>query len=114
MTEIDGKKYIFESSTSAEHKGKVYKSTMVRYKKKWYIASSKGSLYKSGWRKYSGNYYYLKDCVVQTNQFMKKNGVNGYLDANGKYTTGWVIVSNAKNLVRYIDRQETDLQEIRV
>ena len=103
LTEIDGKKYIFESSTSAEHKGKVYKSTMVRYKKKWYIASSKGSLYKSGWRKYSGNYYYLKDCVVQTNQFMKKNGVNGYLDANGKYTTGWVIVSNAKNLVRYID-----------
>ena len=103
LTEIDGKKYIFESSTSAEHKGKVYKSTMVRYKKKWYIASSKGSLYKSGWRKYSGNYYYLKECVVQTNQFMKKNGVNGYLDANGKYTRGWVIVSNAKNLVRYID-----------
>ena len=34
---------------------------------------------------------------------MKKNGVNGYLDANGKYTRGWVIVSNAKNLVRYID-----------
>lgn len=33
MTEIDGKKYIFESSTSAEHKGKVYKSTMVRYKR---------------------------------------------------------------------------------
>lgn len=103
LTEIDGKKYIFESSTSAEHKGKIYKSTMVRYKKKWYIASSKGSLYKSGWRKYSGNYYYLKECVVQTNQFMKKNGVNGYLDANGKYTRGWVIVSNANNLVRYID-----------
>lgn len=33
----------------------------------------------------------------------EKNGVNGYLDANGKYTTGWVIVSNANNLVRYID-----------
>ena len=29
LTEIDGKKYIFESSTSAEHKGKVYKSTMA-------------------------------------------------------------------------------------
>ena len=76
---------------------------MVRYKKKWYIASSTGSLYRSGWEKYSGNYYYLKDYVVQTNQFMKKNGVNGYLDANGKYTTGWVVVSNTKNLVRYID-----------
>ena len=34
---------------------------------------------------------------------MKKNGVNGYLDANGKYTRGWVIVSNANYLVRYID-----------
>lgn len=34
---------------------------------------------------------------------MKKNGVNGYLDATGKYTTGWVIVSNAQNLVKYID-----------
>ena len=45
----------------------------------------------------------LKNYKVQTNQFMKKNGVNGYLDATGKYTTGWVIVSNAKNLVRYID-----------
>lgn len=103
LTEINGKSYIFEPSSSTGHKGKVYKSTMVRYKKKWYIASSTGGLYKSGWRKYSGNYYYLKNYVVQTKQFMKKNGVNGYLDANGKYTKGWVVVSNAKNLVRYID-----------
>ena len=103
LTEVNGKKYLFEVSSSTEHKGKLYKSTMVRYKKKWYIASSTGSLYRSGWKKYSGNYYYLKDYVVQTNQFMKKNGVNGYLDANGKYTTGWVVVSNTKNLVRYID-----------
>ena len=103
LTEVDGKKYLFEKSSSTEHKGKLYKKTMVRYKKKWYIASPSGSLYKNGWKKYSGNYYYLKDYVVQTNQFMKKNGVNGYLDANGKYTTGWVVVSNSKNLVRYID-----------
>lgn len=103
LTEINGKSYIFEPSSSTEHKGKVYKSTMVRYKKKWYIASSTGSLYKSGWVKYSGNYYYLSNYVILTNQFMKKNGVNGYLDANGKYTTGWVVVSNTKNLVRYID-----------
>lgn len=103
LTEVDGKKYLFESSTSTEHKGKLYKSTMIRYKKKWYLASSTGSLYKSGWKKYSGNYYYVKDYVIQTNQFMKKNGVNGYLDSTGKYTKGWVVVSNSKNLVRYID-----------
>lgn len=103
LTEINGKKYLFESSSSTAHRGKVYKSTMIRYKKKWYLASSTGSLYKDGWKKYSGNYYYLKNYVIQTNQFMKKNGVNGYLNSTGKYTTGWVIVSNAKNLVRYID-----------
>ena len=103
FVEINGKGYLFESSSSTQRKGKVYKNTMVRYKKKWYIASSTGSLYKNGWVKYSGNYYYVKDYVVQTNQFIKKNGVNGYVDANGKYTTGWVVASNASNLVRYID-----------
>lgn len=103
LVERNGKKYIYEVSTESVRKGTLYKSTMVRYKGKWYLASSSGSLYKSGWRKYNGNYYYLKNYIVQTNQFMKKNGVNGYLDANGKYTTGWVIVSNAKNRVRYID-----------
>lgn len=103
LTEINGRKYLFEVSSSTQHKGKVYKSTLVRYKNNWYLASYKGTLYKSNWKKFNGNYYYLKDYVIQTNQFMKKNGVNGYLDSNGKYTTGWVIVSNAKNLVRYID-----------
>lgn len=103
LVEINGKGYLFEVSTASEHKGKVYKNTMVRYKKKWYIASSSGSLYKNAWVKYQNNWYYTKNYVVQTNQFAKKDGVNGYLTSTGKYTTGWVIASNAKNLVRYID-----------
>ena len=107
LTEIDGKKYIFESSTSAEHKGKVYKSTMVRYKKKWYIASSTGSLYKNGWKKFNKKYYYLKDYVVQTNLFAARNGVNGYIDSNGVFRTGWVVISNAANTVKYINPDGT-------
>lgn len=103
LVERDGKKYLYEVSTESVHKGKLYKNTMILYKNRRYLASSTGALYKDGWRKYSGNWYCLKNYVIQTKQFMKKNGVNGYLDANGKYTTGWVIVSNARNLVRYID-----------
>lgn len=108
LVERNGKKYLYEVSTESEHKGKLYTNTLVLYKKKWYLASSSGSIYESGWRKYSGNYYYLKNYVVQTNQFVKKNGVNGYLDSTGKYTTGWVIVSNANNRVRYIDPDGND------
>ena len=43
-----------------------------------------------------------------TKKFIKKNGVNGYLDANGKFTQGWVIVSNAKNQVKYINPDGDD------
>lgn len=100
---IKGKKYIFETSTSSERKGKMYKNTMVRYKKKWYFASKSGPLIKSGWKNYNGNWYYIKNYEVLTNSFIKRNGVNGYVDSKGKYTTGWVVVSNAQNLVRYIN-----------
>lgn len=108
LVERNGKKYLYEVSTESERKGKLYTNTLVLYKKKWYLASSSGSLYESGWKKYSGNYYYLKNYVVQTKQFMKKDGVNGYLDSTGKYKTGWVIVSNANNRVRYIDPDGND------
>ena len=103
LTKMNGKMYLFEVSNAQVHKGTMYKNTMVRYKNNWYIASSTGGLYTNRWKKYNGSWYYLKNYKVQTNQFMKKNGVNGYLDATGKYTTGWVIVSNAQNLVKYID-----------
>lgn len=103
LTKMNGKMYLFEVSNAQVHRGTMYKNTMVRYKNNWYIASSTGGLYTDRWKKYNGSWYYLKNYKVQTNQFMKKNGVNGYLDATGKYTTGWVIVSNAQNLVKYID-----------
>lgn len=107
FVEINGKGYLFEVSSAAEHKGKVYKNTMVRYKKKWYIASSTGSLYKNGWKKFNKKYYYLKDYVVQTNLFAARNGVNGYIDSNGVFRTGWVVISNAANTVKYINPDGT-------
>lgn len=108
LVERNGKKYIYEVSTESVRKGTLYKNTMVRYKKNWYLASDTGALYKTTWTKRNGNWYYFKNYVMQTSQFAKKNGVNGYLDANGKYTTGWVLVSNAKNLVKYIDPDGND------
>lgn len=103
VTEVNGKKYLFEPSDSTAHRGKMYKNTLVHYKNRWFYATSNGTLKKSGWARVDGNWYYFEDYKAVTKKFMKKNGVNGYLDSTGKYTTGWVIVSNSKNLVKYID-----------
>lgn len=37
------------------------------------------------------------------NAFVKKGKKYGYVDATGKFTTGWVVVDNSQNLVRYIN-----------
>ena len=103
VTEVNGKKYLFEPSDATTHRGKMYKNTLVYYKNRWFYATSDGSLKKSGWVKIDGNWYCFEDYKAVTNKFRKKNGVNGYLDSTGKYTTGWVIVSNSSNLVKYID-----------
>ena len=100
---VNNKKYIFQRSDINNRRGQMYKNTLVYYNKRYYYATSTGALRKSGWQKISGKWYYLEDYKVVTNKFMKKNGVNGYLDSKGVYTTGWVIVSDAQNLVRYID-----------
>lgn len=103
VVEINGKKYLFEPSDSTTHRGKMYKNTLVYYKNKWFYATASGALRKSNWIKIDGNWYYFENYRALTKRFMKKNGVNGYLDSTGKYTTGWVVVSNSKNLVKYID-----------
>lgn len=108
-TLIGDKYYFFEISSSKGYKGKVYKKTWINYKKKWYYAGSKtGMLYRNGWVKVSGAYYYFQDdCSTKTDSFMKKDGVNGYLDSKGKYCTGWVVRSNAQNLASYVDPEGT-------
>lgn len=103
VQEVDGKRYLFEASDANTHRGKMFKNTLVYYKNRWYYASANGVLRKSGWQSYKNNWYFFDNYRAVTKKFVKKNGVNGYLDNTGKYTTGWVIVSNARNLVRYID-----------
>lgn len=106
--EINGKKYLFAVSDENTHRGKMYKNTLIYYKNRWFYADANGVLLKNGWKKVDGNYYYFDNYRAVTKKFVKKNGVNGYLDANGKFTQGWVIVSNSNNRVRYIDPDGTD------
>lgn len=107
ITEVNGKVYFFRTSTSKTHKGKMYKKTWIKYKKKWYYAGKDGALYRDGLRKIGKSYYYFqKNCATKTNCFIKNSrGVNGYLDSKGKVCTGWVVRNNAKNLVSYVDRK---------
>lgn len=108
VTEVDGKTYFFMVSNSTTHRGSLFKSTWIHYRNKWYYAQSNGVLYKSGWKKISGAYYYFQgDFTAKTNAFVKKGNVNGYLDANGKFCTGWVITSNANNQVKYVNPDGT-------
>ena len=73
LTEIDGKKYIFEVIYMPQNtKVKYIRAQWCAIKRNGISHPLQGSLYKSGWRKYSGNYYYLKECVVQTKSVYDK------------------------------------------
>lgn len=100
---IDGKTYFFEISDSNTHRGKVFKNTMIKYNNKWYYAESDGQLSNNEWRKINGKWYYFKNFVSQTNIFVWKDGTYGWLDEQGKFCTGWVVLSNSENKVRYVD-----------
>ena len=106
---INGKSYFFKPSTSKKRNGKMVKNQMFVYKKKTYFAASNGVLRKSGWQKIDGKYYYFKNMNVVKNTFIKKGKKYGYVDATGKFTTGWVVVDNSKNLVKYINPDKKGL-----
>ena len=38
-----------------------------------------------------------------TNEFVKRGDTYGYVDSSGKFCTGWVVISNAKNQVKYLN-----------
>ena len=108
ITKINNKYYFFATSDSKTHRGWMYKNTLIRYKNNWYYADSKGVLKKSGWQKVGKYWYYLKDYKVVTNKSIKRGKVNGRLDSQGRFSTGWVIVSDYNNKVIYSDPSTGD------
>lgn len=102
-TKIGKNYYFFATSDANTHRGWMYKSTLVRYQNQWYYAGGNGVLKKSGWQKVGKYWYYLQNYTVVTNKSMKRGSVNGYLDSQGRFSTGWVIVSDYYDQVRYID-----------
>ena len=102
-TKIGKKYYFFATSDANAHRGWMYKSTLIRYQNKWYYAGGNGVLKKSGWQKVGKYWYYLQNYTVVTNKSMKRGSVNGYLDSQGRFSTGWVIISDYYDQVKYID-----------
>lgn len=108
IQEVDGKKYYFTVSTATSAKGKILKNQMIKSGDTYYYADAKGVLLENGWVKNNGCYYYFANYKRQVNTFAKMNGVNGYLDSQGRYTTGWIITDNSKNLVKYVNPTGND------
>ena len=102
-TKIGNNYYFFATSNSSTHRGWMYKNTLIRYQNRWYYAASNGVLKKSGWKKVGKYWYYLQNYTVVTNKNIKRGSVNGYLDSQGRFSTGWVIYSDYYDQVRYID-----------
>ena len=76
---------------------------MFSYQNKTYYADADGALLRNGWRQVNGNWYCFRSYNLVTNEFVKRGSRYGYVDSTGKYTTGWVIVNDSQNLVRYIN-----------
>ena len=102
-TKIGSKYYFFATSDSKNHRGWMYKNTLIRYQNKWYYADKNGVLKKSGWQKSGKYWYYFSNYTAVTNKSMKRGSVNGYLDSQGRFSTGWVIFSDYYDQVKYID-----------
>lgn len=104
VMEVDGKVYFFKVSNTSNHYGNIFRNTMISYRGKWYYAGPKGILAQNRWIKSDGNYYYFQDdYTLKTNAFIQKGDTYGYVDSSGKFCTGWVVVNNSKNQVRYLN-----------
>lgn len=100
---VKGKKYFFQPSTPTTRNGQLVKNKMFSYQNKTYYADADGALLRNGWRQVNGNWYCFRSYNLVTNEFVKRGSRYGYVDSTGKYTTGWVIVNDSQNLVRYIN-----------
>ncbi len=106
---VNGLPYYFEKSTTKVHRGKMVKGKLIQDGNKYYGASSIGVLYGYNgldkWAKLNNALYCFQGgtCEAYTKKYMQApNGKYGYCAASGKWTTGWLIISDSKNQVRYI------------
>ena len=109
VTKINGKYYFFQRSSASAYKGVAYKNKWIKYNNKYYYASGNSTLIENGWKrlKSDGKYYYFlfQNCTAVTNKSgVKRGGVYGSLDSRGRFIeAGWVVASNKRNLVRFMD-----------
>lgn len=104
LTEVDGKLFYFRESTADSHEGQKYVDTVLYYNGNNYYAGSDGALYQNQWLYIFDNWYYFQgDGTLLKEGYACKDGVYGYLDSYGIYTTGWFIMDAYANKVRYIN-----------
>lgn len=103
VTTVNGKTYFFEISSSDTRRGKMFRNTLITYNGNWYYAEADGQLANNTWKQIDGSWYRFENYVTQKNTFRWMGNTYGYLDAQGKFCTGWIIYSNAQNLVRYVN-----------
>ena len=103
VTKVNGKTYFFEISNSNTRRGKMFKNTLITYNGNWYYAEADGQLANNTWKQIDGSWYRFENFVTQKDTFRWKDNTYGYLDAQGKFCTGWIIYSNTQNLVRYVN-----------
>lgn len=107
VTKIGNRYYFFQRSSTSQYRGQMYKGTWIKYNDKYYYAASNGVLAVNGWRRIKCDgkmyYFYFQNCTAVTNKTVTRGSEKGWLDARGRFTTGWVIIDDARNLVRYIN-----------
>ena len=107
LTNVGGKYYFFQRSSTTQYRGQMYKGTWIKYNNKYYYAASNGLLATSGWRRIRCDgkmyYFYFQNCAALTNRSASRAGTRGWLDSRGKFTTGWVTIDSSRNLARYVN-----------
>ena len=93
-------------STKQKRQGNLFKNQLFTYNKKKYYATANGSLLQNKWKKISGKYYYFqKNCSMAINKYVvgPDKTTHGYVDSTGAFKTGWVVVNDSQDQVKYLN-----------
>lgn len=103
MFEFNGKKY-YTIPENGSVRPYIPVNKWVKYKNKWYYATSDGSMAK-GWTKIKDSmYYFNSDGTSKRTAAATYNGKKGYLDDNGKFVTNALIKLNGN--YKYMDSEK--------